>query len=284
MSVEQEKQPMNRPDVFAYQNVNNFVRDMILWKKKVEPDFSVRRSVQEFRRCSPALVTLIANGQRQLSPDRVPEFAKLLRLSGAEQNMLLLLSGGKEHNSAPLILKLPQKKPTLMRQGVRQGLFHPWFNLYLWEAARLPAFRADAHVLFQLLRGIAAPNALGKAVRFLLHEGFLRRTLSGKVTPDHPSVETTDEVPSEHIRKLHVQSLQLAARLTGELPVKEREAGMVLMSLDETGFQKLKALIKDFNETLTQFSEENAATGDCLYQVVVNAVPVSVRSKQDSKS
>jgi hypothetical protein len=100
------------------------------------------------RRCSPALVTLIANGQRQLSPDRVPDFAKLLRLSGAEQNMLLLLSGGKEPQITMPAHKVLQKKSTLQRHGVRQGLFHPWFNLYLWEAARLPGFRTDAHELF----------------------------------------------------------------------------------------------------------------------------------------
>lgn len=277
------QQPLRRPDIFAYENACTFVHDMIAWKKASEHGFSVRRKVENLRRCSPALVTLIARGKRRLSPDRVPEFAKLLQLSNAEQRMLLLLSGEKEQeNSPPIVPILKQKQP--LRHGVRTGLFQPWFHLHLWEAARLPAFRTDAHALFQLLRGIATPTALGKSIRYMLSEGFLRRTLDGRIVPDHPTLETTDEVPSEQIRKLHVQSLHLAARLVGELPVKEREAGMVLMSLSEDGFQKLKNLIKNFNETLTQFSEENAAGGDCLYQVVVNAVPVSVRLKEGKKS
>lgn len=274
---------LHRPDIFAYQNANTFVHDMITWKKITEPDFSVRREVRDLRRCSPALVTLIARGQRRLSPDRVPEFATLLQLSSAESRMLLLLSGGREQEKQQQPVTVFRQKQKPSRQGVRSGLFQPWFHLHLWEAARLPAFRADAHEIFQLLRGIATPQALGKSVRYLLSEGFLRRTLDGRVVPDHPTLETTDEIPSNHIRQLHVKSLELAARLVDQLPVKEREAGMVLMSLNEDGFQKLKTLIKNFNETLTQFSEENAAGGDCLYQVVVNAVPVSVRSKGAKK-
>jgi hypothetical protein len=220
-----------------------------------------------------------------LGNSRLLQKADLTQVSELDWCMLLCLSGGQDlekEKQGPIVpvLRQKQKQP---RHGVRAGLFQPWFHLHLWEAARLPGFRADALVLFQLLRGIATPAALGKSVRYLLSEGFLRRTLDGRIVPDHPSLETTDEVPSEHIRKLHVRALELAARLTGELPIKEREAGMVLMSLNEDGFQKLKTLIKNFNETLTQFSEENAASGDCLYQVIVNAVPVSVRSKGESK-
>jgi uncharacterized protein (TIGR02147 family) len=276
--------PTHRPDVFSYQDTSAFVRDMLLWKKQAEPTFSVRREVQDLRRCSPALVTLVASGQRNLSPDRVAEFSKLLGLSSAESRMLFVLSGGKEGHKPEPTLPILRQKQNVKRSGVRSGLFQPWFHLHLWEASRLPCFRADALSLFQLLRGIATPTALGKSVRYLLREGFLRRTLDGRIVPDCPTLETTDEIPSEHIRKLHVRSLQLAARLTGELPVKEREAGMVLMSLNEEGFQKLKSLIKNFNESLTQFSEENASQGNCLYQVVVNAVPVSVRPQGEQKS
>jgi uncharacterized protein (TIGR02147 family) len=278
-----------RPDVFTYSDANVFVRDMLQWKKAAEPSFSVRQQTRTLRRCSPALVTLIARGERRLSPDRVPEFAKLLRLSAHERRALFALVGsddlGEEsaEKDAQNTTSRRQVKKNA-RQSIRSGLFQPWFNLYLWESARLSAFKPDASHLFRLLRGIAQPALLAKSIRTLMSEGFLRRTLEGSTVPEYPTIESTDEVPDERIRRLHVKSLWLAARLIDEVPVAEREAGLVLMSLDEAGFQKLKALLKKFTDELGRFSEEHAAGGDCLYQVLVNAVPVSVRLQEKDPS
>ena len=271
-----------RPEITDYKNVSIFVHDMIAWKKAADPGFSVRRAAERLQTCSPTLISLIARGQRKLSPERVADLAQLLGLSSAEQNALFLLSGGeiprsKVHSSTAA--KLKEHAP---RRIVRSGLFKPWFHLYLWEAARLPGFRLDAFALFELLRGIASPVALGKSVRYLLKEGFLRRSLDGRIVPDHPTLETADESANDQIQQLHMRSLQLAARLVGEIPVPEREAGLVLMSLSPDAFQKLKLILKEFNETLTRFSEDNAG-GDCLYQVVVNAVPVSVRPQPEGE-
>lgn len=271
-----------RPDVFTYSNANAFIRDMLQWKNAAEPSFSVRQQTRTLRRCSPALVTLIARGERRLSPDRVPEFSKLLRLSAHEQRALFSLVGSDdisgtiatEDKQTPRCQRQASRKA---RQSIRSGLFQPWFNLHLWESARLPAFKPDAGHLFRLLRGIAPPASIAKSIRSLMQEGFLRRTLEGSTVPEYPTVESTDEVADERIRRLHVRSLSLAAHLTDEIPVAEREAGLVLMSLDEGGFQKLKVLLKRFTDELGQFSEEHSSGGDCLYQVLVNAVPVSVR-------
>jgi uncharacterized protein (TIGR02147 family) len=260
-----------------------FVHDMIAWKKSADPGFSVRRAAERLQTFSPTLVSLIARGQRKLSPERVADFAQLLGLSSAEQIALFYLSGGKSPQSEEPSAAGATSKKHAPRRIVRSGLFKPWFHLHLWEAARLPAFRADAFALFELLRGIASPVALGKSVRYLLKEGFLRRTLDGSIVPDHPTLETADESANEQIQQLHMRSLHLAARLVGEIPVPEREAGLVLMTLSPEGFQKLKAILKEFNETLAQFSEDNAG-GDCLYQVLVNAVPVSVRPQPESRS
>lgn len=278
-----------RPDVFTYSDANAFVKDMLQWRKAAEPAFSVRQQTRALRRCSPALVTLIARGERRLSPDRVPEFAKLLRLSPHERRALFSMLGSEDLTEAPAKQDEPRQRPQRQsrpnaRQSIRSRLFQPWFNLHLWESARLSAFKPDAVHLFRLLRGIAPPASIAKSIRSLMHEGFLRRTLNGSTTPEYPSVESTDEIPDERIRRLHVKSLSLAARLTEEVPVAEREAGLVLMSLDEAGFQKLKVLLKKFTDELGQFSEEHSAGGDCLYQVLVNAVPVSVRLQGKDRS
>jgi uncharacterized protein (TIGR02147 family) len=272
-----------RPEITDYQNASIFVHDMIAWKKSADPGFSVRRAAERLQACSPTLVSLIVRGQRRLSPERVADFAQLLGLSSAEQNALFLLSGGQVPKREIPSSSGSKVKEHAPRRIVRSGLFKLWFHLHLWEAARLPTFRADAFALFGLLRGIASPEALGKSVRYLLKEGFLRRNLNGSIGPDHPTLETADENANEQIQQLHMRSLQLAARLVGEVPMPEREAGLVLMTLNHEGFQKLKAILKNFNETLAQFFEDNAG-GDCLYQVLVNAVPVSVRPKGESNS
>jgi uncharacterized protein (TIGR02147 family) len=272
-----------RPEITDYQNASIFVHDIIAWKKSADPGFSVRRAAELLQTCSPTLVSLIARGQRKLSPERVADFAQLLGLSSAEKNALFVLSGGKSTKREDPLASSSGMKERAPRRIVRSGLFKPWFHLHLWEAARLPNFRMDAFFLFELLRGIASPVALGKSVRYLLTEGYLRRILDGRIVPDHPTLETADESANEQIQQLHVRSLQLAARLVEEIPVPEREAGLVLMSLSPDGFQKLKAILKEFNETLAQFSEDNAG-GDCLYQVLVNAVPVSVRPPPEGRS
>lgn len=263
---ETEHAEPRRPCPSRYDSPGPFVRDMLRHLRATEPGYSLRRECASLRRCSIALVTLIAQGKRRLAPDRIPELAKALRLTARERQQLARLT--KECDELPC-------GNALIRQRAGDALLRPWYHAYLFEAVRLRGFSPEPAKLFTLLRGLVDIPQLRRGLRVLLQCGFLRRTLEGHIVQTELSFETSDEVSSREIRMLHKKSLSVAARLLDEIPLEEREADLIFLTLNREKFAELKRMMKEFAQNVTAFAEENSSDDEVLYQVVLNVSPLS---------
>ena len=139
---------------------------------------------------------------------------------------------------------------------------------------KLKGFDPHPERLARLLGGIALASRVKRSLDFLLREGFLRRTLDGKVVMNQDLEVTTDEIPNAKIRAFHKKSLDIARRNLDLYPITKRRESALIMHLNQASIEELKELLKDFYERLIAFAEAHPDDNEELYQVLINLTPI----------
>ena len=267
-----------RPVIFDYRALLPYLQAMIQWRKGSDSSFSIRRETAKLRRCSPALVTQVLKGKRKLTPERVEDFAQLFKLTPEEKNYLEQWVSLSEVSDLMKSIARPERK----RKEGQNHLLSNWLNVYIKDACRLKGFREDPMTIYRLLGGIASPNQIERSLRFLLHEGFLRRTLDGRIVENDLLVTTTDEIPDKKIKEFHRKALEIAKRGMNLYPVSKRRQSALVLALNESSLEELKQVLKEFYEKLLAFAEQHPKDDEQLYQVIINLCPIGGES--DPKS
>jgi uncharacterized protein (TIGR02147 family) len=274
---------MDRPVIFDYRAIPDYLNAMVKWNRQADPTFSVRRATKPLRRCSPALVTRVLQGQRRLTPDRVEAFARLLRLDAQEKcylNHWITLQEGPVTNTE---IRTAEPRPLIKKRKEGQNdLLKDWLNVYVMESCRLKGFRPIPALVHQILHAMASPKRVEQSLKFLLREGFLRRTLEGRVVTNDEVVTTTDATPNEKIRNFHRRALDLARKALDLYPMSQRRQYALILPLNESSIPEVKELLKEFYEKLLLFSEQHLDDNETLYQVTINLCPVGGQKSCES--
>lgn len=261
---------MERPAISQYSEPAAFVKDMIAFRKASEPGFSVYKAVRPLRKISPALVSLVIQGKRNLTLDRAEEFAKLLNLNTSEKIYFRKWVGQLEDKD---FLEAEQPAPGT-RKEVGTGLLSDWLNVYVKDFFQIPAVRKNPQLVEKQLMAVAPPKRIQKAVQFLIREGYLRKTMDGELVLETRLATAEPNVPSRKIRQFHKGALSLAKLALDLFPANERLANTLIIPLDEERYQELLGLVHEFAEKLKDFAARNPEAGNRLYQLVINLSPV----------
>lgn len=264
-----------RPVVFDYRSAHEFFQDIMLHYKATS-NFSVRQRVQNISGCSSALVSQVLAGNRRLTRDQLPSFAKLFKLSNFEFDYIDKNLSSSNLNSCAIEKfkeDIPKKRET------KNHILSSWLNLYVKDLVSLKGFSLKPQVLHKMLLGLASPEKIEKSVAFLLREGFWRRTASDQVVAEEDVLVSTNEIPNEKIKEFHKQALKIALRGLDVFPSDRRKASTVLVSLNKDKLPELRSMIDSFQNQLLKFVEDNPDGRDDLIQVAIHLTPVGVKNE-----
>jgi len=264
-----------RPVMSDFADVRDYLKAALEYRKKNEKEFSVYRAVGKLRKISPALVSLIVQKKRKLTLDRADDFAKLLNLSGSEKLYF--------KNWIALDEKPVQEKTELFESRKKNkkefsvSLLNDWLNVYVKDAFRIPAVQKNPELIYKELGSIATYARIEKALGFLLREGYLRRTIDGRIVVETSLVTQEAPPPGAKIRAFHKAALAIARQNIDLFSVNERFANTLILDLTPERYQELVAMIQEFSRELQNFAAVEEQNGDRLYQVVVNLSPTGGR-------
>jgi uncharacterized protein (TIGR02147 family) len=271
---------MQRPIISKYQEPVGYLRDMLAYRKQTEPGFTVASATRALRRVSPALVSLVLKKKRTLTVDRAEEFARLMNLNTAEKFFFRNWIGRSDvrspaeavpqsthagHNVHHAEAQSHRREPTLLDD---------WINAYVKDFFQIRQIQKNPQLLHRQLMHIATPKRIERALRFLQREGYLRRTLDGRLVQDDKTPVSNTPVPAKKIRDFHKGALMLAKRAIDVFASGERLANTMTITLDQEGYAELMHLIQEFGEKLRDFATHRAGSGDRLYQLIINVSPV----------
>ena len=267
-----EHQHQTRPIVYNYGSGPEFFQNLLAHYKATSR-FSVRQRVQTLEKCSAALVCQVLKGNRRLTRDQLPAFAKLFKLNGFEFEFL---DKGLRADFPSAAKNIEQK--VFKQRQPKNHILHSWLNVYVKDLVHLKGFSLDSKVLHKMLLGIANPARIEKSVAFLLREGFWRRTSEIKVIPEDAALVSSNEIPSEKIKNFHKQALKIALRGLEVFPADRRKASTILVSVDREKIPELRSLVDSFQNQLLKFIEDNPQGSDDLIQIAVHLTPVGAKN------
>lgn len=270
MSSKSLNHSKSRPVVYDFGSAHEFLRAMFEYQKATS-HFSIRQRTQQLKNCSPALVSQVLNGERRLTRDQLPSFAKLFKLNQLEfdyldKNLRTDLWVTKD-TETPEIIPKTKREP-------KNHILSSWLHSYVKDLVNLKGFSLEPQALHNMLFGLAKPTQIQKSIDFLTREGFWRITPDKKILPEDAAVVSSTGIANEKIREFHKQALKIAQRGIEAFPVERRKASTILMSVDKEKVPELRTLLNSFENQLLEFIEKNPAGKDELLQIAIHMTPV----------
>jgi uncharacterized protein (TIGR02147 family) len=264
-----------RPVINEFVDPAVYLKAMIEYRKQTEASFSVMRATQTLRKISSTLVSLIIQKKRQITLDRAEELAKLMGLNVAEKMYFKnwLKFDEKPHEQKQLLKESIQKN----KKEFAVTLLNDWLNVYVKDVFRLPAIQKNPELIYKELGTIASQKRIDQSLKFLLKEGYLRRTLDGRIVVETSLVSQEAPSPGPQIRAFHKAALSIARQNIDVFPATERFANTLVLDLTPERYQELVALIQEFSKNLQEFTAVENHNGDRLYQVLIHLTPTGGR-------
>lgn len=251
-----------------------FFKDRLCQIKKDRPRFSITKECSYLRKVSPTLITLILQGKRKITLDRVDELSQLLKLSTAEKQYFKhLIQQDLPENKKSNKITISDTPRIRARNEVSDSMLKNFINFYVKDAFQIKEIQKNPKLIYKVLAFLANEKKINQSIHFLLKEGYLRKALDGSIVLDQP-LSVKEPVDSHLlVRKFHKKALNLALNGLDLVPPNKRLANTFILPVDDTTYDELTLLVKNFTDQLKQFCENRALQGDRLYQITINLTP-----------
>lgn len=252
-----------------------FIKARLAYLKGERPHFSIRNECTKLRKVSPTLVSLMVQGKRKVSLDRVDELSQLLKLTPSEKQAFknLVESEMPVAKYQKISKDKLHIKEVKKRNEVSDSILINFLNIYVKDAFQIKELQEHPELIYKKLAYLADEKSIRKSLHFLLREGYLRKTLDNKIVLDHPL--SVKEPKESHllVRRFHKKALKLAAVGLDLVPTEKRLANTFIVPLDESTYFEMLDMIRSFTDQLKQFCETRALEGENLYQLTLHLTP-----------
>lgn len=276
------------PNIFEYEEPQDFLRDYIEARKKVRSTFSVREFSSRAGFRSSGALSMVLTGKRQLSLDSASRIAEVVKLKWKEKQYFFLLvrksqakNPSEKNKIRDEILKsrFRTRKNRLANQQYR-FLSHWYYPaIYLLVGERASAKHVES--FDRLLGRGLTKEQIQQALKDMQELGLLKLE-RGVYRQLHAHLTTDDDIQESATYEFLSQMMELA-KMAFELPSEEREFGSITLEIPPSEWPWLKERIREFRQEITdRFGESRNSSG--LFQVNIQAFPLTLKEERDSSS
>ena len=269
--------------VFEYLDYRQFLRDFYAAAKAKSRAFSHRAFSKRAGLSSSNYLNLVMKGERDLSSEMAPRFAKACGLAKREADFFCdLVAYGQakttdEKQRWHERLARFRKFREAHRLVGEQTAYHAnWFMPAVRELATLRSFREDPSWIAEHLEPPISERQAVEALETLQRLGLLVRDAGGKLRQAQALVTTGPGPLGHQIFVYHHGMLDLAKRALDHLPRDQRDISSLTLCVAESTLPILKERIREFRRELLQLAELEAAP-ERVVQLNFQMFPLSRR-------
>ncbi len=261
MGHNENKMAKSLPDLFAYLDYRQYLRDVYIALKKQQSSFSYRLFSKKAGMASPNFLKRVIDGERSLGAKSIEKFAVALALNGKETEFFRELvlfnqattAADKNTHFNNLGKYRKHRKVRKLDRSMFEYLSH-WYYPAIRELVSCEGFREDPVWISRHVFPSITPAQAKKAIKTLVKLGLLQRDDSGALCQGDPLFSTGSEVRSLAIRNFHKQMMQQAMQAQDEIALANREISGTTVALDEAGFKLFKQKIQTLRGELLELS------------------------------
>lgn len=247
----------------SFSPLQTLLHDEFRRRKEKNTQYSLRSFARHLS-LSPGFLSMLMNGKRTLSNEKLHLVAQKLALSPQELQALML--EGLTPAKAPASQRLAQEQFELIAH---------WHHYAILSLARVRGQKATPAWIAERL-GISELEAR-QALARLIHLNMLK-IQQGQLIEVTGSTTTSDDIPSGAIKRFHEGVLQRAQRSLYETEVQQREFGSQVVSIKKRQLPLIKAWLRDMQDEFAQ--EFEAQSGDEVYAFSLQFFPLSQERMQ----
>lgn len=270
--------------IFEYLDYRQFLRDFYAARKLQSRAFSHRAFSKRAGLSSSNYLSLVMKGQRDLSSEMAPRFARACGLAKREADFFCdLVAYGQakttdEKQRWHERLARFRKFREAHRLVGEQTAYHAnWFMPAIRELASLATFDEDPPWIAQTLEPPISERQALEALTTLERLGLLARDGDGKLRQAQALVTTGPGPLGHQIYAYHHAMLDLAKRALEHLPREQRDISSLTLCVAEATLPILKERIREFRRELLQLAELEPAP-ERVVQLNFQMFPLSRRS------
>ena len=273
--------PRVLPDLFAYLDYREYLRDYYRQKKRAGRGFSFRAFTQRTGLKSPNHLKRVMDGDRNLSEEAAERYASALGLRGDEaeyfRELVRFNQAKKTSDRRTAHRRLTQFRGyrRAQRLDAQQDRYHSeWYIPAIREMSAQAGFRPDPKwIAGELVPSITERQA-EKALAVLAELGMLVTDAEGRTHRPERVVSTGPETGGVHVVNYHRAMMDVAIRSIDEVVPEERDISAVTLCLHEADIPGLKERIRNFRRELLAL-EAPEGEGERVVQVNVQMFPLT---------
>jgi len=250
--------------VFEYTNYRDFLNDWCTARKKESATFSFRNFSRQVGISSPSFLKMVIDGKRNLAPDTIIRFAKVLKLKAAERRFfenLVLFNQAKTNAEKNHYYKRISRNKRFREANhlthERFEYFNKWYYAAIREMVVLPDFDSDPAWIAKRLKPRISRADVEAAIETLIKLGMLVRGEDGRLCMSEDSVGTADDVSSLALTNFHRAMIERAGESLSLCKGKNRSVSSLTVAMSKNRFKKVKDRINEFRKELRSLLEQS---------------------------
>jgi uncharacterized protein (TIGR02147 family) len=276
--------------VFEYQDFRQFLRDFYAAQKAKSRAFSHRSFSRRAGLSSSNYLSLVMKGERDLSSEMAPRFAKACGLAKREADFFCdLVAYGQAKTTEEKqrwherLARFRKFREAHRLVGEQTAYHANWYMPAVRELVTLAAFEETPQWIAAALEPPISERQAGEALATLQKLGLLQRDRSGKLRQAQALVTTGPGPLGHQIFVYHHAMLDLAKRALDHLPREQRDISNVTLCVAESTLPLLKERIAELRRELLQLAELEP-TPERVVQLNFQMFPLSRRRARASKT
>lgn len=270
--------------VFAYGDYRQYLRDYYAHHKQESRSFSHRAFSRRAGLRSSNYLSLVMKGERDLSSEMAPRFAKACGLAKSEADFFCDLvaygqakTTAEKQRSYERLARFRKFRDAHQLDGAQAAYHAHWYVPAVRELVTLPAFREDPRWIAAHLEPPISERQAAEALETLCRLGLVVRDGRGRLQQAQALLTTGPGPLGHHVFVYHQALLDLAKRALDHLPREERNVSSVTLCLPESALPEVVRRVRALRQELLQLAEQ-AAAPERVVQVNFQVFPLSRRA------
>lgn len=260
------------PNIFHYFSSREYLRDVLEFRKTVNPRYSLRAYAQQMGFSGHTLIHFFINGKRPIKSEHLPKILSGLKLKKKEADYLCAMVNFENAKTdyekevyAKTLRGLNPSRPSSFIQLDQFKLISQWYHFAILEMTSLCGFVNDASWIMKRLGGKVNKTQIKNALERLHELGLVVSNNEGRPVKTHQSLSTKDGIPSDAVRQYLKDTINLAYEAVEKQSVDERIYNSCSVTIDSSKLKEAQEVILEFRRKMVTLLESEK--GDETYQL-----------------
>lgn len=273
-----------RPDVFTYHDIHDFLKDHVEFLKSKEPSFSLRQLALISGLSSGLLPSIFAR-RTTLSQATLDKLAPHLQLSKPELKFLEWL---RQLSEAPTKEEKLKAYRNIRRFGDYQGhnaetieshqYLHKWYYAVIRELVKLPEFKFDPKWVQKKLNGRISLKETREALKFLQDHKYITVDTNGKAHVSQKKIVCSGGVYKMAMSDYHKQVLNFASDSIYDVPSDFRDLNIYTFAFADDQFHQVKEILAEALNKLVDLKVDDEKKNH-VYKACLLAFPITKKDE-----